>query len=219
MKFISFLWLIVICIQLNAQEVSDAKSIALMKKISKQYKDYKSIEIDFKLLMELAEQKPETINGKMIRKGEMYNLITSKQSVYNDSKAMYIYLVQNNEVQILDPNEKSDNDLMMSPTELFNIAENKKFIYAIIGSGKENGKTCTFVEFKPIKKSSNYAKLRLAVEQSSNKLVSMKAFSKDGSRYTMSITSQSFNKPYSDATFTFDKTKYPKVKVNDLRID
>ncbi len=219
MKYLGVFILIWVSIHLHSQEVSDAKSVSLMKKISKQYKEYKSLEIDFRLILELAEQKPETINGKMIRKGDLYNLITPKQAVYHDNKSMYIYLQQNNEVQILDPNEKSDNELMMSPNELFNIAESKKYVYAIVGNGKENGKSCTFLEFKPIKKNNSYSKLRLSVETSSNKIVSMKAFSKDGSRYTMNIIAQAFNKPYSDTIFTFDKSKYPNVKVNDLRID
>ena len=47
----------------------------------------------------------------------------------------------------------------------------------------------------------------------------MKVFSKDGSKFTLKIESMATNKIYPAEMFVFDKTKYPGVHVEDLRID
>ena len=50
-------------------------------------------------------------------------------------------------------------------------------------------------------------------------IISIKTFSRDGTRVTILINEMKTNKKYEADTFTFDATKYPGVKVEDLRID
>ncbi|HNG88607.1 MAG TPA: outer-membrane lipoprotein carrier protein LolA, partial [Saprospiraceae bacterium] len=76
----------------------------------------------------------------------------------------------------------------------------------------------TQIEFKPKDKKSEYSKLRIAIDEKAGTIQSVKAFGKDGSRYTFAITRLSPNKKFSADYFTFDSKKYPGVKVEDLRM-
>ena len=52
-----------------------------------------------------------------------------------------------------------------------------------------------------------------------NELRNIKAFSRDGSRYTLLIEKLTPNKTFGAETFKFDATKYPGVEMEDLRVE
>jgi outer membrane lipoprotein-sorting protein len=60
--------------------------------------------------------------------------------------------------------------------------------------------------------------LRLSVDEKAGTIQSIKAFSKDNSRYTFVISRLSSNKKFTADTFSFDAKKYPGVRVEDLRM-
>ena len=122
------------------------------------------------------------------------------------------------EVQITNASKKSSNGVV-SPKEIVKMYDSGEYDYAITGEGTEGGKPCTYIEFKPKKKYSEYNKLRLAVSARNNEMIYLKVFGRDQSRYTMTIQHLTTNGKIPNNTFTFDNAKYPKVKVNDLRID
>jgi outer membrane lipoprotein-sorting protein len=82
----------------------------------------------------------------------------------------------------------------------------------------ENGKVLAQIEFKPVDKKSEYAKIRVSINKKTNLIDSIKAFSKDGSRYTFSITRHKPQASFGAGYFKFDAAKYPRVKVEDLRM-
>ena len=45
----------------------------------------------------------------------------------------------------------------------------------------------------------------------------MKAFGKDGSRFTFKLTNVNANKKFASNHFGYDKSKYPNYYVEDLR--
>ena len=76
----------------------------------------------------------------------------------------------------------------------------------------------TQIEFKPKDKNSEYFKFRLSIDEKAGTIQSIKAFSKDNSRYTFVINRLASNKTLAAGTFSFDSKKYPGVRVEDLRM-
>jgi outer membrane lipoprotein carrier protein len=200
-------------------ETSDPKAKSLLDKVRKQYDAYQSIEASFTLTLESADQTPaEVQKGTIAQQGEKYRLELSDKTIICDGATVWFHNKRNREVQINTATAGSSTGLL-SPRELMRIHERKDFIYAITSEGVDNGKPCQFVEFKPTNKNSEYSKLRLSVDKKTNQIIGVKAFGKDGSRYTMVINELTPNKTYPNGTFNFDKSKHPGVKIEDLRID
>ena len=195
----------------------DAKKI--LDKLKAQYDTYQSMEVDFTLVFTLPEEDDEVQKGKVGQKGEKYFLQTEDREIYSDGTAIWLYLKSNNEVQLNDADMDEDEGDMLSPKDMMRIYESDDFVYAITDTKKENGVSYTHIEFKPSDRDSEYSKMRLIVDTKANKMKSLKVFSKDGSRYTLTIDKLKPNVSFADADFVFDPNDYPGIHVEDLRID
>jgi len=202
-----------------AQELSDPAAKAVLEKVKTTYNGFKSMEADFTLSIEIPEEGEEIQKGKMYQQGEKYNLQLEGQSLISDGTTLWVYLKNNNEVQINDvPDEDEIGDEILSPKDLLRVYEKGNFYYALTNESVKSGKTVQEIEFKPKDaENSEYFKMRLMVEKKSSHIMSIKAFSKDGSRYTLAISDMIPNKSYDASTFVFDKSKYPNVYIEDLR--
>ncbi|MBL7792156.1 MAG: outer membrane lipoprotein carrier protein LolA [Saprospiraceae bacterium] len=200
-----------------AIDVNDPKAKAILDKISKKYDSYASLEASFNLEIELAEQAKEVQKGAVARKGKQYKVDVNSQSMLSDGKALWVILHKNKEVQINDLPDPADDDNLLSPESIFSFYKKGKFIYALVNDYTENGRALQQIEFKPIDKNSEYSKLRLTLDKKTYEVISVKAFSKDGSRYTFAITKLTPNKTFAANYFAFDKAKYPGYHVEDLR--
>jgi outer membrane lipoprotein-sorting protein len=197
---------------------NDPEAKVMLEKLKKEYDSYKSMEIDFTLEIDLPEQTPEVQNGKIVQNGDKFTLNTEDHEVICDGKSVWFYIKANKEVQVNDADFEESSDIM-SPKDFMKIYESGDYVYAIVGEGKESGKMATFIEFKPLDKYSEYSKIRLAIDKSSNKIINLRVFSKDGSKYSFNIKRLNTNKQYPSSTFAFDKSKYPGVYIEDLRIE
>lgn len=200
------------------QEESDPRATAILDKIKAEYDGHESIEAKFSLSIELPEQPEEIQNGMIAQKGEKYHVDMGAQSIYSDGNNIWLHLKTQNEVQISTIEEDAEVN-MLSPTELMKIYEGDQFIYFLVNDGNEKGKSIQYIEFKPTDKYSDYSKLRLKVDKAKNRVLQIKAFAKDGSRYTLDIKSFEVDKAFSDKDFVFDESKFPEISVEDLRID
>ena len=59
--------------------------------------------------------------------------------------------------------------------------------------------------------------MRLTIVKGSNEFLRVKAFGKDGSRYTISAKKITPNKSLAASMFTFNKADYPDFYIEDLR--
>ncbi len=198
-------------------EKSDPQAKKVLDKIRKKYDAYKTLEAAFSLTIEMPQQPKEVQKGSIGQEGDKFRLEMDQQVIVNDSKTTWVYLKKNNEVQINTSAKGSDNTFL-TPKELLSRYQKGDFIYAIVDKITEGGKVLTQIEFKPKDKKSEYSKLRLAIDEKAGTIQSVKAFNKDGSRYTFAITRFSPNKKFAADYFTFDPKKYPGVKVEDLRM-
>lgn len=205
--------------QATSVEEYDPKAKAILDKVQKKYDGYKSLEAAFSLEIELPEQAKQVQKGKMSRKGASYFVdLSGQQAMICDGKSLWIILHKNKEVQINNaPDPKESDGSILTPESLFNFYKNGKFVYALTNDYVDKGRSLQQIEFKPLDRGSEYSKIRLTIDKKTSEIVSARAFSKDGSRYTFSITKLSPNKTFASNYFAFDKTKYPGYHVEDLR--
>ncbi len=203
--------------QLTTAQESDPQAKAILDKLRKKYQGYQSLEQTFTLEIELPEQKKEVQQGKMAKQGKKYRVDLASQSIICDGTALWLVLHQNKEVQINNLPDASEDETILSPEALFNFYEKGKFVYFLVNETTVAGKVVQEIEFKPLDKNSEYSKFRLTVDKAALNVLSMKAFGKDGSRYTLNLGALTANKAFAAQHFNFDKAKYPGYRVEDLR--
>ena len=198
-------------------EKNDPEAKKILDKIRKKYEAFKTVEAAFSLTIEVPGQPKEVQKGTISQEGDKFRLEMDQQVIVSDAKTTWVYLKKNNEVQINNADPGADNGFM-TPKELLKRYQKGDFLYAVTDKISEGGKLLTQIEFKPKDKKSEYSKMRLSIDEKAGSIQSIKAFGKDGSRYSFVISRLSSNKTFAAGTFSFDAKKYPGVRVEDLRM-
>jgi len=201
-----------------SKQESDPKAKVILDKLKKQYDTYKSMEVKFELELELPNQPKEVQKGVVIQDGLKYQVKLKDQEVYSDGKTIWIYLKKNKEVQITDMDGGESSDFL-SPKQMMTLYQKGDFNYSILEERNVGGTYFVDIEFKPISKKSEYSKMRLTIDKKANKMVSLRVFSRDGSRYTLKVSDIIANKKYDPSTFTFDTKGVQGIHIEDLRMD
>ena len=199
------------------KETSDPATKVVLDKMRAKYEGYKTLEADFSLILEMPEQPKEIQKGKLLQKGSKYRVSFNQQTVISDGKAVWIILPKNKEVQINNMPDANDDESILSPQALFRIYLRKDFLYSITNEFAQGKRVIQEIEFKPTDKYSEYSKLRLSIDKKTLEFIEMKAFGKDGSRYTVVMNNVIPNKPLEDSNFGFNKANYPGYHIEDLR--
>lgn len=200
-----------------APEKNDPEAKKVLDKIRKKYDAYKTVEAAFSLVIEVPGQAKDTQKGTISQEGKKFRLDMSDQIIVSDGATTWVYQKKANEVQInnADPN---DANAFFTPKELLGRYQKGDFLYNITDKTTEGGKVLTQIEFKPKDRNSEYSKLRVAIDEKAGTIQSVKAFAKDGSRYTFNITRLSANKAIPAGQYTFDINAFKGVRVEDLRM-
>ena len=196
---------------------SDPAAKAILDQVREKYEAYTSIEANFSLEIQLPEQPVEIQKGTLARDGDKYRASFGSQEVLADDEALYLVLHNNKSVQINDLPAPDEDASMLSPQSLFNFYDSGEFVYTLLDTRMEAGKVVHVIEFKPTDRYSEYSKLRMLVDKNTNAMVHVKAFAKDGSRYTFYIDSIQPNKTFPASHFTYTKAQFPDYYVEDIR--
>jgi outer membrane lipoprotein carrier protein len=193
---------------------SDKNAEKLLSTISKRYKAFKTIKADFIYAVESkADKLTEKQKGTLLVKGNNFKLDIAGQTIICDNTTIWTYSQEINEVQVSNYNPK-DNAIRID--DIFTMY-NKGFISRIAEEKKEGGKDMVIVELVPTNKKRNYFKIKLTIDKTNQTIVKSIVYDKNGAIHTYTITNQVPNLKLEDKTFKFDKAKYPKVEVIDLR--
>ena len=199
---------------LTYQEV-DPKAKGILDKVSEKTKAYTTIEAEFAFILENKQNNiKDTQKGKIWIKGNRYKVDMAKALTFFDSKTLYTYMKDANEVNISEPDPNDDNTL--NPAKIFTIYETGYKI-RYISEKFEDNRALHEIEIYPKDLKKDFSKITLKIDKTKNELYSMHRYGKDGNVFTIKILSIITNQAMTDAMFTFDKTKYPKVEVIDLR--
>lgn len=202
-----------------AAEKSDPQAKKLLDKVRKKYEAYKTIEAGFSLAIELPGQPKQTQKGTVSQDGNKFRLDMDDQIIVSDGKTTWVYVKKNKEIQIsdADPGDMSESGFF-TPKELLKRYEKGDYLYAITDKTTEQNVVLTQVEFKPKVKNSEFSKMRVSIDEKTTTIKSIKAFAKDGGRFTFSIASLKTNKAFAAGHFALDPKQFPGVKVVDLRM-
>lgn len=198
-------------------EKVDPEAKKALDRIRKKYEGYKSFEAGFSLIIEMPGQPKEVQKGTVGQQGEKFRLEMDQQTIASDGKTTWVYLKNNNEIQINDTDPNSDNGFL-TPRDLLRRYEKGDFLYAITDKTAEKNRVLTQIEFKPKDKSSEYSKLRISLDEKAGSIESIKAFAKDGSRYSFEVSRFTPNKAFGNGHFQLNPQSYPGVHVEDLRM-
>jgi outer membrane lipoprotein-sorting protein len=198
----------------TTQAQNAAKAKELLNKVSAKYKSYKTVKADFKYILEIqAEKFKEEQKGTLYLKKDKFRLEMTDQTVICDSKNLWTYMKDVNEVQI---NNYTPATMDINPAEIFTMYE-KGFLYAYTGEETINKKPVHVIELTPTDKKQSFFKVKLFIDKATNSITQSKIFEKNGNIYTFEIMNFTPNPAVEDNFFTFDTSKMPKSSVVDLR--
>jgi outer membrane lipoprotein-sorting protein len=196
---------------------SDPEAKAILKQLKAKYDAYKSMEAQITLEIEIPEQPKEVQQGSIARSGDKYRFKIANQAFISDGVTLWIILGNNKEVQISEVPDEEEETAMISPQTLFSFYEGDKFIYYLTNEMMDEGKLVQQIEFKPTDEYADYSKLRMTIDKKKQEIIRVKAFGKDGTRYTFKLNGMNANKTFPASYFTFKKEDYPGYTIVDLR--
>lgn len=196
-------------------QVKDPKAAATLNAMSDRYKTFNSFQADFTYTIESAQEKIKDVQeGSIMVKGEKFKLKIGEQEIYNNMNTVWTFLKGENEVTITDYDPDGGD---ITPAEVYTMYK-KGFKYAFADDAPEaDSRLNDVIDLVPEDKNLNYFKVRLLIDKKTKDLKSWKIFEKNGRRFLYSIVKFVPNIAAKDADFSFDKAKYPKVTVIDLR--
>lgn len=210
-KILNILLIVFCCLQYSNAQESKAKKI--LEKLSNETKKQKNITIDFKFIFENKSQAIKEIQiGNLIIENEKFILNLEDQKIINNGETQWIYLKDENEVQIM---ENDPEDDLLSPKKIFTIYE-KNYKQKLIKSENINNTTIQHtIDLYP-KKSEEFIKINLIInENNSMRLEKITMQDKNGGTYTYLI--EKFQSNINNELFDFKVKDYIGIEVIDLR--
>jgi len=202
--------------QNNSLGHSDPEAKQILDKASAKIKSFKAIQANFTLEVQDEQGNSQGIKkGTILMKGNKYKVNLTGQEIYNNGKTNWTYDKSANEVTITKPDPSSNS--LASPQTLLTNFYDKDFLYKMNGEQKMGGKTVQEIEMTPTDKTRNFHKVYLYIDKKSHMVTSGKLLDKNGNRYIYTLNNLNGKASISDASFVFDKSKYPGVEEIDLR--
>ena len=199
-------------LSLQASAQVDTKAKAILDKVSKQTKAYKTVTVDFSMTITSPEGAPVKQKGKAYMKGDKYYLSMPDQEIFSNGTKVWTYIKEDNECYVSEI-EDAESDDVIQPSELLTIWE-KGFTYKYNKEMTYAGKTVHEIYLYPkYKKKSKYHTIIVRIDKAKNEVVYAYIKGKDGVNMKYSLTKLVKNTDIADSKFTFNKSKYPGVKI------
>lgn len=193
----------------------DPKAKAILDKVSQKNKQFKTIEAEFSIQLENKQEKVNDVkSGKIFIKGAKYRIEMAFSTIYFDGKTQWTYMKDPNEVNISTPDTSDDNTL--NPAKIFTIYD-KGYKIRFISEKFEKNHSLYEIDLYPLNLKKEFSRITLKIDKDKMQIFSMKRCGKDGTDYNVEISRIDTDKEIGDSFFVFDKTKYPKVEINDMR--
>ncbi|HZH97120.1 MAG TPA: outer membrane lipoprotein carrier protein LolA [Flavisolibacter sp.] len=199
----------------NKPVSNDPEAKKILDAVSTKFKSYNAPQATFTYKIENAQGKAlSTKKGTVIMKGSKYRVSIPGMEIFSDGRVNWNYDKSANEVTMKDVDAASGE---ITPQKLFTNFYDKDFLYKLNGEKKEAGKTLQEIELTPTNKSRPYHKVYIWIDKATKTFYSARILEKTGNRYSYTINTFKPTSASSDATFAFDKKRYPGVEVVDLR--
>ena len=194
---------------------SDPEAKKVLDAVSTKFKSFTSVQAGFTYKVENSTGKAlSSKTGNIWMKGTKYKVVFGGNEIYCDGKTVWSYDKGTNEVTISNLDASAG---MITPQKLFTNFYDKDFLYVMNGEKKSGTKTLQEIEMTPTDKSKPFHKVYLQIDKTAKTIYSTKVLENGGNKYTYTVSSMKTNAAITDATFTFNKSKYPGVEEVDLR--
>jgi outer membrane lipoprotein-sorting protein len=199
---------------LHAQD--DPKAKAVLDRLMAQAKGWSTFEADFTSRLQSTKDKLDVKQeGNMKVKGKRFRLVLDKNTIINDGTTLYTYSKETNEVSLNDPSEM---DQELDPSRIFTQYEKGFKSQFVEEKADASGAAVQVVKLFPLEPAKKpFHTVVLTVDKAKGEPRSVQVLYKDGNVVTYTVKRFAANGEMPDALFTFDKSKYPGVEVNDLR--
>jgi len=209
-KILSLFCLVLMTLSLNAQ-TNDPKAKAIVDKaISQLYKTPLQYDFTTTYIAGNTNQK-ETHKGVCAIHGKKAYVSLAGMETFFDGKTQWVYVKANNEVSISEPTaeeQKEMNPLMM-------IRGYEKTHRVVFDETVNDAAIWSIFLYPTVSKQVDYFRIRLIIEKKTNRLKKIEFSQRNADKLIFTIQKQQAIKDVS--IFVFDKKKYPKVELNDLR--
>lgn len=192
----------------------DEKAKKVLDKMSNFYQNLSAFSADVhQEAISTSEGKIGDIYMNAIISGNKYQLQLDGQTIYNDTKNVYRFDKEMDEVTIESAEDDAES-ITSSPAKIYSIyKKNFKYLHA----GKENG--LEIIDLSPDKSLEiNFFKIRMYINPTTNELVKWEMFEKGNlMKYVYVINNFKKNIPITEDDFKFNTSSHPDVEVVDLR--
>lgn len=191
-----------LCLSMNLFAQKDKQAREVLDKTANSLKEAGGIRATFS----------GTSDGTLLLKGEQFYLNSAGIQSWFDGKTQWSYLENSEEVNISNPTPEELQAI--NPYSLLSLYKNG-YNYKYLGTKSRNGKQGFEVVLTPEKKKDIHS-IILFVSKTFQPLY-IKITSNNKSSNEIVVTSYQTNQPFNDATFRFDKKKFPNAEIIDLR--
>ena len=186
----------------------DKKALDMLNSMSDNYKKMKGFTSSFTYSMKnLTEDITDSFSGKISVRDDKYVLYIEGQKIINDSKTVWTYLEDLNEVTISDFDASEQDISINNVFEVYKEGYKHKFIDKVNGINN--------VEIYPDDESKSYFKISFAILEN-NLLSSFTVYDKSNSIFIYTID-DFMEEDLDNSLFSFDLEKYPDIEVIDFR--
>ena len=186
----------------------DKIALDMLNSMSDNYKKMNGFTSSFTYTMKnLSEDITDSFSGKISVRDDKYVLYIEGQKIINDSKTVWTYLEDLNEVTISDFDPSEQDISINNVFEVYKEGYKYKFIDKIDGINN--------VEIYPDDEGKSYFKISFAILEN-NLLSSFTVYDKSNSIFIYSID-DFLEEELDNELFTFDLEKYLDIEVIDFR--
>lgn len=205
------LWVGLLALPAYAQQ-QEAKTV--LDKTSAAFKKAGGVEARFTVKIQAKGQPDGLLVGDLSLKGEKFVLKTSDAVTWFDGETQWSYLTDSEEVNISNPTEEELQGI--NPYTLLTMYQHG-FSYVLGKARTYQGSSVYEVILTATDKTKELSRITLYVTRDTYRPLHIIAELNNGSRNEIAITNYKGGVKYDDSHFVFDKKKYPRAEIIDLR--
>lgn len=192
---------------------NDKKAEDLLKKIVDKMAAYKNFKAELSYTMVNKEMDiNEKKTGFIYVQGDKYRIEMEGQIIISDSKTIWTYIVDSEEVMISNVEE---DDESISPNKILT-TYSEDYKAKFDNDPKYKNSELKLIDLKPNDKK-QFDKMSILVNEEKLTLDNFSVYDKNGNVFTYHIINLKPNLDLPADTFVFDEAKYPDVDVIDMR--
>ena len=196
-----------------AQTSAEAKTI--LDKAYSSYENSKGIKMSFSVATTDENGTAyQAQKGTALVKGNKFKIEMPTIDTWFDGKTQWVLMKDLNEVNISNPSPEEIASI--SPLALLSMYKTGYTLKNPV-TKTVNGKSASVIDMTPTMSKSDFNNISVAIDKKTNTVLQVNLTMKNGMKNKIDISDYNANYNFPDTDFVFDKGKFPKVEIIDLR--